>query len=57
MSQTARLQMIARPHPHFSIVEQCALLKLPRSTFYYRKRPASADDLALMRRIDALYLW
>src|SRR3984957_5630455 len=48
--------MVARPHPYFSIVQQCQLLKVPRSTFYYDKRPASADDLALMRRIDELYL-
>src|ERR1700731_4034874 len=48
--------MVARPHPYFSIVQQCQLLKVPRSTFYYDKRPARADDLALMRRIDELYL-
>src|SRR6202051_3952252 len=48
--------MVARPHPYFSVVQQCQLLKVPRSTFYYDKRPASADDLALMRRIDELYL-
>src|SRR4030081_2983872 len=48
--------MVARPHPYFSIMQQCQLLKVPRSTFYYDKRPASADDLALMRRIDELYL-
>src|ERR1700680_2520041 len=48
--------MVARLHPYFSIVPQCQLLKVPRSTFYYDKRPASADDLALMRRIDELYL-
>ena len=48
--------MVARLHPYFSIVQQCQLLKVPRSTFYYDKRPASADDLALMRQIDELYL-
>ena len=55
MSRATRLTMIARPHPHFSIVEQCALLKVPRSTFYYKAQPVSADDLAVMRRIDVLY--
>jgi putative transposase len=55
MSQTARLEMIARPHPQFSIVEQCALLRVPRSTLYYRPKPVSDDDLALMRRIDEIY--
>jgi putative transposase len=48
--------MIARPHPHYSIVEQCRLLKVPRSTFYYCARPVSADDLRLMRRLDEQYL-
>ena len=55
MSQTARLKMIARRHPHFSIVEQCALLKVPRSTGYYKPEPVGDDDLDLMKRIDALY--
>jgi hypothetical protein len=26
MSQTARLAMVSRPHPNFSIARQCALL-------------------------------
>ncbi len=55
MSQAARLKMIARPHPHFTIAEQCALLHVPRSTLYYRPKPASDHDLARMRRIDEIY--
>lgn len=43
-------------HPHYSIREQCRQLKIPRSTLYYRPVPVSADDLALMRRIDEQYL-
>jgi putative transposase len=50
-----RLAMIARAHPRLSIIEQCALLKVPRSTLYYQPKPASDDDLALMRRIDEIY--
>jgi putative transposase len=50
------MAMIARPHPHFSIVEQCQVLKVPRSTFYRGKTPASDETLTLMRRIDELYL-
>ena len=56
MSQTARLGMISRPHPDFSIVEQCALLKVPRSTLYFKPKPVSDDDLTLMRRIDEIYM-
>lgn len=50
------MAMINCQHPNLAIVQQCQLLKVPRSTFYYRKRPASPEDLALMRRIDELYL-
>jgi putative transposase len=55
MSQDKRLKMVARPHPHFSVVEQCELLKVPRSTLYYRPKPVSDHDLALMRRMDEIY--
>ena len=55
MSQTARLAMVSRSHPHFSIFEQCALLKVPRSTLYYKPKPVCEDDLTLMRRIDEIY--
>lgn len=48
--------MIDCQHPNLPIAWQCQLLKVPRSTFYYRKRPASLEDLVLMRRIDELYL-
>ncbi len=48
--------MVSRPHPNFSIAQQCALLKVPRSTLYYRAKPVSYDDLALMRRIDKIYM-
>ena len=47
--------MIARPHEHFSIIEQCALLKMPRSTLYYKPEPVSDEELKLMRRIDEIF--
>jgi putative transposase len=37
-------------------VAQCQLLKVARSTLYYRPEPVSLDDLAVMRRMDELYL-
>jgi putative transposase len=55
MSSAARLTMISRPHAPYTIVEQCALLKVPRSTLYYKPKPVSDDELAFMRRIDAIY--
>lgn len=39
-----------------SIKRQCALLKLPRSTAYYKPVEVPEGDLQLMRRIDELHL-
>jgi len=56
MSQAVRLAMISRSHPHYSVAHQCKLLKVPRSTLYYKPKAACDEELALMRRIDELYL-
>jgi putative transposase len=56
MSQAARLAMIARHPSQYGIAEQCRLLRVPRSSFYYRKTSVKADDLSLMRQIDEQYL-
>ena len=47
--------MIDRSHD-LPVTRQCRLLKLARSTVYYEPRPVSAENLALMRRIDELHL-
>ncbi len=47
--------MIDRTHA-LSVVRQCQLLKLARSTAYYQPTPVLAAELALMRRIDELHL-
>lgn len=47
--------MIERQH-ELSVVRQCQLLALPRSTLYYCPQPTPARDLELMRRIDELHL-
>ena len=39
-----------------SIVRQCELLGLPRSTYYYELASESIENLELMRRIDEQYL-
>ena len=39
-----------------TIEQQCELLGLPRSTYYYQPRPESAENLRLMRRLDEMYL-
>lgn len=43
-------------HAPMSIREQCGLLGLSRSACYEECRPESAENLALMRRLDALHL-
>jgi putative transposase len=47
--------MIDRSHA-LPIAKQAAALSLSRGSVYYRPRPVSASDLALMRRMDELHL-
>ena len=56
MSQAARLSLVDRTDDQMSILAQCRLLRVARSTLYYRPVAASDDDLRLMRRIDEQYL-
>lgn len=39
-----------------SLREQCELLGLSRSSYYYECQPESAENLDLMRRLDELHL-
>jgi len=48
--------MIDPSEPDLSIVNQCRLLKISRSCFYYKQKPIKAKDLDLMRLIDEQYL-
>ena len=47
--------MIDRSH-ELSLTRQAQVLKLSRSSLYYRPCPVSAADLEVMRRIDELHL-
>jgi putative transposase len=47
--------MIDREH-ELPLTRQAEVLKLSRSSVYYKPRPVSPADLAVMRRIDALHL-
>ncbi len=42
-------------HPQLSITKQCELLKLNRSSYYYRPTGISDLNEKLMQRIDELY--
>ena len=48
--------MVVRDHPALSLSRQCRLLSLGRSSLYYKPKGESAETLALMRRIDELFL-
>jgi putative transposase len=56
MSPPERRALVDPDDPVLPIVTQCRLLKIARSTLYYRPAPVSPDDLAVMRRMDELYL-
>jgi putative transposase len=43
-------------HPSLSMTRQCGLLGISRSGLYYRPKPTSEEDLALMKLIDRQYL-
>ena len=45
-----------RRHRGLSVVRQCQLLGVSRSSFYYRVKGTSPQDLTLMREIDRQYL-
>jgi putative transposase len=47
--------MIDRSHD-LPVTRQAEVLKLSRSSVYYRPKPVSSADLAVMRRIDELHL-
>ena len=48
--------MIERHHPSLSIGTQCRLLSISRSSFYYAPQGETAENLALMQRIDQQFL-
>lgn len=56
MSRGERKAMIRRDHPDLSLSQQCRVLSIGRSSFYYAARGESAATLALMRRLDELFL-
>ena len=48
--------MIAKNHPGLSISEQCRLLSISRSSFYYEPKGETGFNLDLMRLIDKQFL-
>ncbi len=56
MSRGERKVMIRRDAPELSLSRQCRLLSISRSSFYYAPKGENPENLALMRRIDELFL-
>ena len=50
-----RSHLIEPTHPQLSISQQCSLLSIPRSSYYYQPVGESAANLALMLRLDKLF--
>jgi putative transposase len=56
MSCERRRGIVDKGHPKLSVRQQCTILQLSRSTYYYRPVGESAFNLKLMRQIDELFL-
>ena len=56
MSRARRRQMVDREHPKLSVVRQCSLLGISRSSVYSGPREADEYELELMSLIDRQYL-
>ena len=55
MSPAKKRAMIERDHPELSISQQCKLVRLSRSAFYYTSVGINADTLAMMKEIDRVF--
>ncbi|MDJ0702592.1 MAG: IS3 family transposase [Leptolyngbyaceae cyanobacterium MO_188.B28] len=51
-----RKALVDEAHPHLSLVRQCQLLRINRSSLYYRPVAPSEEELALLRLLDQQYL-
>ena len=56
MTPAERRELVDWQHRFLSIVRQCALLGVSRSSLYYRPKETSRQDLSLMRELDRQYL-
>jgi putative transposase len=52
---TTRQELVSS-WPELSIRKQCELLGISRSGYYYVPCPETAENLALMRRLDELHM-
>ncbi len=55
MSRDRKRVIIKREHPELSIIQQCKLVRLSRSAFYYTPVGIDTDTLAMMKEIDRVF--
>jgi len=55
MSPDKKRSIIKRDHPELSITQQCKLVRLTRSAFYYAPVGIDDDTLAMMKEIDGVF--
>lgn len=55
MPRNERINMVERGYSKLSIVDQCNLLAIPRSSLYYSPLPESAINLEIMNILDKQY--
>jgi putative transposase len=51
-----RKALVMPDHPHLSVVQQCQLLGIARSSYYYQPQSVSQEELTLLRLLDQQYL-
>jgi len=57
LSVSKRVEQIDRSHPHLSVMKQCELLSVNRSTIYYQKaEKLDIGDVTLMNEIREIWL-
>ena len=50
-----KLTLLEPEHPKLSLRQQCSLLGINRSSYYYKPQPIDKASLALMRTVDEIY--
>ncbi len=56
MSRERRSGLVKRRHRQLSVVRQCKLVGISRSSVYYRRKPTPQSDLGVMVAMDRQYL-
>lgn len=55
MSPVEKKEIINQDHEDLSVVQQCKIISLSRSSYYYKGRPISSNTLKIMEEIDKIF--